>query len=148
MSLYKELEPFLEYVHSIRKLKNYFSFDMRFSSKWILPKNIVDGDVIPFDLSDENYKGVSFVSEIEESKVELVLNKISKIIKLNKDREMKEKLFKDYVDKLKKTFETTEIEKLQNLYFDFEEESSLEHYEEDKSEPENVELVGEREEKG
>lgn len=147
MSLFKELEPYVDYIHSVRKLKNYFSFDMKFSSKWVIPKNLVDGDVVPFDLSDDNYKGVSFVSLIEEAKVELVFNKISKIIKLNKDREMKEKLFKDYVDKLKKTFETTDIDKLQNLYFDFEEETLID-YEEDKPEPEVVELVGEREEEG
>lgn len=148
MSLFKELEPFVEYMHSIRKLKNYFSFDFKFPSKWVIPKNLVDGDVVPFELSDDIYRGISFVSQIDEDKVDVVLNKVSKIIKLNKDREMKERLFKDYVEKLKKTFETTDIEKLQNLYFEFEEENNLMSYDEDESEPNVVELVGEREEEG
>jgi len=148
MSLYKEIEPYVDYVHSIRKLKNYLSFDMKFSSKWVIPKQLVDGDVIPFDISEDDCKGISFVSKIDETQVSSVLEKISKIIKINKDREMKEKLFKNYVEKLKKTFETTDIEKLQNLYFDFDQETNLSDYVEVEPEPKVVELVGEREEEG
>ena len=77
MSLFKEIEPYVDYVHSIRKLKNYLSFDMKFSAKWVIPKQLVDGDVIPFDLSEPDFKGISFVSQIEEGKVESVLEKIS-----------------------------------------------------------------------
>jgi hypothetical protein len=51
--------------------------------------------------------------------------KISKIIKLNKERELKERLFKQTVEQLKQTFEKTDLDKLQNLYFDFD-ESDLE----------------------
>jgi len=42
MSFYKELSPFVEYIHSIRKLKNYLSFDLKFPVKWSLPKSIVE----------------------------------------------------------------------------------------------------------
>jgi hypothetical protein len=42
MSLYKELLPFVEYIQSIRKIKNYFSFDMVFPTKWSIPKSMVD----------------------------------------------------------------------------------------------------------
>jgi uncharacterized pyridoxamine 5'-phosphate oxidase family protein len=66
-------------------------------------------------------KGISFVSEINESNVSLTLTKIAKIIKLNKERELKERLFKQTVDQLKQTFEKTDLDKLQNLYFDFDE---------------------------
>jgi hypothetical protein len=45
--------------------------------------------------------------------------KIGKIINLNKERELKEKLFKQTVEQLKQTFEKTDLDKLQNLYFDF-----------------------------
>jgi len=45
---------------------------------------------------------------------------VGKIIKLNKERELKEQLFKQTVDQLKKTFEKNDLDKLQNLYFDFE----------------------------
>ena len=93
MSLYTELLPFIEYIHSIRKLKNYLSFDMVFPSKWSLPKRIVEeGQLVGFAVEDQTMKGVSFVSTIEESEVNKTLSRISKIIKINKEREIKEKL--------------------------------------------------------
>ena len=51
--------------------------------------------------------------------------KIGKIIKLNKERELKERLFKQTVEQLKQTFEKTDLDKLQNLYFDFDVEDEL-----------------------
>jgi len=125
MSFYKELMPFMDYIHSIRKLENYLSFDMKFPVKWSLPKNInEEGQLIPFDVGIENLKGWSFVSKVDESEVSLVLTKILKIIKYNKEREIKEKLFKETVDRLKSTFEKTDLDKLQKLYFDFESDYS------------------------
>ena len=65
MSFYKEIAPFVEYVHSIRKLKTYLSFDMLFPTKWSLPKSIIEeGQIVGFDSEDQNMKGISFVSEI------------------------------------------------------------------------------------
>jgi hypothetical protein len=122
MSFYKEIAPFVEYVHSIRKLKTYLSFDMTFPTKWSLPKSIVDeGQVVGFEAENQNYKGISFVSPIDEREISITMTKIAKIIKLNKERELKEKLFKQTVEQLKSTFEKTDLDKLQNLYFDFDE---------------------------
>ena len=121
MSFYTELSPFVEYLHSIRKLKNYLSFDMVFPTKWALPKSLVDeGQIVGFEAENQNLKGISFVSATDESEVSKTLIKIAKIIKLNKERELKEQLFKQTVDQLKKTFEKNDLDKLQNLYFDFE----------------------------
>ena len=51
MSFYKEIAPFVEYIHSIRKLESYLSFDMKFQQKWSIPKSIVDeGQVIGFEV--------------------------------------------------------------------------------------------------
>jgi len=125
MSFYKEIAPFVEYVHYIRKLKTYLSFDMTFPTKWSLPKSIVDeGQVVGFEAENQNYKGISFVSPIEEREISITMTKIAKIIKLNKERELKEKLFKQTVEQLKTTFEKTDLDKLQNLYFDFEVEDT------------------------
>lgn len=125
MSFYKEIAPFVEYVHSIRKLKTYLSFDMTFPTKWSLPKSIIDeGQVVGFEAEDQNYKGISFVSPIDEREISITMTKIAKIIKLNKERELKEKLFKQTVEQLKTTFEKTDLDKLQNLYFDFDEEET------------------------
>jgi len=122
MSFYKEILPFVEYIHSIRKLETYLSFDMKFPTKWSIPKSIVDeGQVIGFEVEDQNSKGITFVCPIAEKDMSTTLVKIGKVIKLNKERELKERLFKQTVEQLKQTFEKTDLDKLQNLYFDFDE---------------------------
>lgn len=150
MSFYKELVPFVQYIHSIRKLETYLSFDMAFPTKWSLPKSIIDeGQVISFNLEDQNLKGVSFVSQINENDVSVILTKIGKIIKLNKERELKEQLFKQTIDQLKQTFEKNDLDKLQNLYFDFETDApNLELDEQNGQESATIELADEREEEG
>ena len=123
MSFYKELVPYIDYVHSIRRLESYLSFDMKFPAKWSLPKSIVEeGQVVGFETDNQNLKGISFVSPVNEKDISIILVKIGKVIKLNKEKELKEKLFKQTVEQLKQTFEKTDIDKLQGLYFDFETE--------------------------
>jgi hypothetical protein len=70
-------------------------------------------------------KGITFISPIGEKEVSTIIVKIGKIIKLNKERELKERLFKQTVEQLKQTFEKTDLDKLQNLYFDFDVEDEL-----------------------
>ena len=121
MSFYKEIAPYAEYLHSIRKLDLYLSFDMKFPMNWGLPKSLTDEyKIVPFDSGDQSLKGISFVCQMDEKEVSSIMSKISKVIKLNKDREIKEKLFKETIESLKKTFETTDLETLTRLYFDFE----------------------------
>ena len=147
MSFYKEILPFVEYIHSIRKLESYLSFDMKFHTKWSIPKSIVDeGQVVGFELEDPNMKGVTFICPIGEKEVSSIVVKIGKIIKLNKERELKERLFKQTVEQLKQTFEKTDLDKLQNLYFDFDVEDGLDSEidledEQDGQEPTVAELV-------
>jgi len=151
MSFYKELAPFVQYIHSIRKLETYLSFDMAFPTKWSLPKSIIDeGQIIAFTLEDANLKGVSFVAQINENDVSIILTKIARIIKLNKERELKEQLFKQTIDQLKQTFEKNDLDKLQNLYFDFETDITpdLDLDEQNGQESTIIELVDEREEEG
>lgn len=146
MNFYNEIYPYIEYLHSIRKLKDFLSFDMKFPVKWVLPKSILDeGQCVPFETNDDKMKGISFVSEIKNDSIDNILLKINKIIKSNKEKEYKEKLFKEVVDRLKTTFEKNDIDKLQKLYFDFEELPNLENeeYESDRQESEVTELVGE-----
>jgi len=149
MSFYTQLAPFIEYIRSIRKLKTYLSFDMEFPTKWSMPKSLIDeGQVVGFETDSTETKGISFVTEISDDKIDTTLITIAKIIKLNKEKEIKEKLFKQTVEQLKQTFEKTDLDKLQNLYFDFEteEDTNLDIHEPDESERKDFELVGEREE--
>ena len=87
MSLYKELLPFIEYIHSIRKLKTYLSFDMLFPSKWSIPKSIIEeGQIVAFEAESQALKGISFVSATNEIEVSKTLSRIDKIIRLNKEK--------------------------------------------------------------
>ena len=142
MSFYKEIASFAEYIHSIRRLKDYISFDLKFPSQWSLPKSLVDeSQVVPFDAEDQTLKGISFVTEFNESSINTILTKVLKIIKMNKEREIKEKLFKQTIDQLKETFEKNDLDKLKTLYFDFEvEETDLTINDESES-GENIELA-------
>lgn len=143
MEFYKVISNYSEYIHSIRKLETFLSFDMKFPTKWGVPKSIIDeGKIVPFETGDENLKGFSFVSSIDEKDVNDILGKINKTIKLNKDREIKDKLFKDTIERLKSTFEKTDLEKLKKLYFDFEtEEQNLIENEQDGQDPTTIELA-------
>jgi len=149
MSIYKELLPYIDYIHSIRKLENYLSFDMKFPVKWVMIKSVMEeSQIVPFEVGMENWKGLSFVSKIDETEIDLCLSKIQKVIKVNKEKETKEKLFKETVDRLKSTFEKTDLDKLQKLYFDFENDYDENSLEDDTEETTNLELAGEREGKG
>ena len=83
MSFYKEISHLVEYVHSIRRLKNYLSFDLQFPSKWSLPKTMVEeNQIVPFTAEDSNYKGMSFVAELNEVSINNTITKVLKIIKV------------------------------------------------------------------
>jgi hypothetical protein len=148
MSFYTEIQPYSDYIHSIRRLKNYISFDMLFPVKWGIPKNITEeGSVVSFKSEDQNFKGVSFVCEFNRNSIDDAIIKIVKIIKINKEKEIKENLFKRAVDDLRKIFEKTELEKLKNLNFDLEGDlPTLNIIDDDKvdSKSEDVELAKER----
>ena len=142
MSFYKEIASFGEYIHSIRRLKDYISFDLKFPAKWSLPKSLVDeSQVVPFDSEDQNLKGISFVTEFNETSINTILTKVLKIIKLNKEREIKEKLFKQTIDQLKETFEKNDLDKLKTLYFDFEVEETDLTINDESENGENIELA-------
>jgi hypothetical protein len=149
MSIYKELLPYIDYIHSIRKLENYLSFDMKFPVKWVMIKSVMEeSQIVPFDVGIENLKGLSFVSKIDETEIDLCLSRIQKVIKVNKEKEIKERLFKDTVDRLKSTFEKTDLDKLQKLYFDFENDYDENSLEDDTEETTNLELAGQGDAKG
>ncbi len=149
MSFYSEIEHFVEYIHSIRKLKDYLIFDMKFPSKWLIPKSMSDdGRLVPFETDSSDFRGISFVSDVNEIDTNGAIDKITRVIKINKEKELKERLFKEYVDKLKNTFESNNIDKLKNLQFEFNEIDINLNTDESDNEPEVNKLVRPREEEG
>jgi hypothetical protein len=119
MSLYKELSKLNPYIQSIRKLNDYFSFDIQFPEDWKLPKKFVDEDkVLEQEVSVVGYRLISFVSEINETSMEKCSNNILNIIKFNLEREEKNKLFESKINELKSMFEKQSLEELKNLKFE------------------------------
>jgi hypothetical protein len=91
---------------------------MLFPAKWSLPKSIVEeSQVVGFEAESQSFRGISFVTAINEVEVSKTLSRIAKIIKLNKEKELKERLFKDTVEQLKTTFEKTNLDYLKTGHF-------------------------------
>ena len=120
MSLFKEFSALMPYLQSVRKLKEYISFDVSFPNTWKLPKKYVNEErVIEQDSKTTNHRLFSFVAEISEDEIEVVSNNIQSIIKYNLDREEKELLFETKVLELKSVFEKNTLTQLKQLYFGF-----------------------------
>jgi hypothetical protein len=118
MSLYREFSTLLPYIQSVRKLKEFLSFDISFPSTWKLPKKFVREDrVVEQESKIPNERMISFVSEISEEDVETTYKNIQSIIKYNLDREEKERLFNDKVNELKSLFEKQNLTNLKGLEF-------------------------------
>ena len=118
MSLYREFSTLLPYIQSVRKLKEFLSFDISFPSTWKLPKKFVREDrVVEQESKIPNERMISFVSEISGEDVETTYKNIQSIIKYNLDREEKERLFNDKVNELKSLFEKQNLTNLKGLEF-------------------------------
>lgn len=119
MSLFTEFSALLPYLQSVRKIKNYISFDVAFPESWKLPKKFVDEQKVAEQESTvANHRLFSFISEINEIEIEKNSNNIQNIINYNLEREEKEKLFQTKVDELKLLFEKQTLKTLKTLKFD------------------------------
>ena len=147
MSLYKEFSTLLPYIQSVRKLKNYLSFDVSFPKTWRLPKEYIEEDkIMEQESTIIDHRFFSFVSEITEDGVENTSKNIQNIIRYNLEREEKEQLFQNKVDELKHIFEKQNLKNLKSLQFEIKNEKiELEYNEE---ELEGTRLVPERIDEG
>ena len=103
MSLYQEFSALLPYLQSVRKMKNYLSFDVSFPNTWKIPKRFVEEDkLLEQQTTIQNERLFSFVTEITEENVQKTQLNITGIIKYNLEREEKDRLFEMKVDELKK----------------------------------------------
>jgi hypothetical protein len=148
MSLFKELTKILPYLQSIRKIEKYLSIDVNFPNTWKIPKSYVDETkVMEQPTTDDNKRFFSFVSELEDLKINETKKNIENIIKYNLEREEKERLFKVKVESLKNYFEKESLDNLKALTFKInnkDNEFTLDH--EQDSGGEVVGTIGKREE--
>lgn len=147
MSLYKEFSTLLPYIQSVRKLKNYLSFDVSFPKTWRLPKKYVEEDkIMEQESTIIDHRFFSFVSEITEEGVENTSKNIQNIIRYNLEREEKEKLFQNKVDELKHIFEKQNLKNLKSLQFEIKNKKIELEY--DEEELEGTRVVPERIDEG
>ena len=146
MSLYTEFSTLFPYLQSVRKLKNYLSFDLSIPNTWKLPKKFVDEEkIMEQDSKISGHRLISFVTEISEDAVEKNTDNIQNIIKYNLEREEKDRLFQVKVAELKSIFEKQSLSKLKNLSFELKTEK-IELEDEEESIGVTSELVREGEE--
>jgi hypothetical protein len=147
MSLYKEFSTLLPYIQSVRKLKNYLSFDVSFPKTWRLPKKYVEEDkIMEQESTIIDHRFFSFVSEITEDGVENTSKNIQNIIRYNLEREEKEQLFQNKVDELKYIFEKQNLKNLKSLQFEIKNKKIELEY--DEEELEGTRVVPERIDEG
>lgn len=119
MSLYKEFSSLLPYLQSVRKLENYFSFDVSFPKTWKLLKRYVDEEKVMEQPSKiDNERMFSFVTEINEDAMGIIIKNIRNIIQYNLELEEKERLFQNKVEELKTIFEKSNLNNLKGLSFE------------------------------
>jgi hypothetical protein len=115
------IEILFPYLHSIRRLKTYLSFDLVFPTTWEFPNNLVEKLQVTQNEGNDGKMITSIVTVPNQTTP--TLSVIQKIIYHNLEREEKEKLFKAKVGELKKLFGSTNLEQLKNLEFNVYEES-------------------------
>lgn len=121
--MYNELKDIFQYLVSVRKLKTHLTIDIEFPLTWKIPKRFVQEDKIMENQKvSDNARFFSFVSEFDESNVNLTVENIKNIISYNKEIELKERLLKQKIDELRRIFETKNLENLQTLKFELLEE--------------------------
>jgi hypothetical protein len=124
MGLYSDLEDVFDYLISVRKLKMYLSFDIELPKTWKIPKRYANEEkVVEIQSKTDNKRSFSFVSEFNQSDVDLTVNNIKNIISYNKEIEQKERLLQSKIQELKQIFEKTNLDNLQSLKFEIIEQS-------------------------
>ena len=129
---YRNMNTYYNFLNKIQKnlkmvrvLDTHVSYDLLFSNKWVLPRNMGKGIEVVKNGIDGDKISLSFVCQINETSVNQLEDLIDNIIKSNLEREAKDKLFRNKVQELKGIFENENLEDLQNLKFDVDEITSI-----------------------
>lgn len=122
---YKFLSKIQKNLKTIRVLETHVSYDLLFSNKWVLPRNMGKGIEVVKNGIEGDKISLSFVCPINETSINQLEGVIDNIIKSNLEREAKDRLFRNKVQELKGIFEKENLEDLQNLKFDVDELTSI-----------------------
>ena len=124
-SYYNFLSKIQKNLKTVRVLDTHVSYDLLFSNKWVLPRNMgKDVEVVKNGIDGDKIS-LSFVCPINQTSIDQVENLIDNIIKSNLEREAKDMLFRNKVQELKSIFEKENLEDLKTLKFDVDEITSI-----------------------
>lgn len=113
--IYKEFFMSLEtYFRSVRRIKDYISFDLYFPDSWVI-ENRENIEIVKTD--SDSGKVTSLVIEYNNENLNIIEKYIENIIKTNLELEEKKKLFNDKVHELRGLFENSDIENLRSMKF-------------------------------
>ena len=106
----EELQP---YVIGIRYFQGLPVIDVIFKDKWVVPES----EIIQKEKGDGDDNYYMFFSQKEGIGIDELLNHAEDIINLNIEKEKKNELFKVKINDLKKLFQSTPLNKLENMKF-------------------------------
>ena len=125
MGIYKEIEKYSGYFHSVRLHDSILLLDLKLPAQWEIKKLLSSlGSTTQLKTNDktETHVLVSFYCPFSEEECGTLIGDIDKIIKWNKDREEKNNLLNIKILELQKVFENNNIESLRSINFDFKED--------------------------
>jgi hypothetical protein len=122
MNIYKNIEKYKDYFHSVRLHDNIFLFDLKLPTRWEI-KNVISAapttTQIKINDQSETHVLISFYTPFESESVATLLNDVDRVLKFNKDREEKNNLLNMKKLELEKIFESNNIDSLRTIDFNF-----------------------------
>ena len=122
IDLYKHIDQYKDYFHSIRLHDSIFLFDLKLPTGWEI-KNVLSSLVtttqIKVNDNSATHVLISFYCPFDSEGVEMLIKDLDAVIKWNKDREEKVNLLNVKKLELEKIFESNNIDSLRFINFDF-----------------------------
>jgi hypothetical protein len=124
MTLFKNIQVFEPYFHSIRKHQTFLIIDVKLPNDWeykTVTQEVAEQIGVKENGVKEGFKFVSFFSKQNEEEVELSVSTIKKVIDTNLEREEKERLLQQKIIELQRQFEVSSLDDLKSLSISFSE---------------------------
>ena len=122
IEVYKNIEKYKDYFHSIRLHGDIFLFDLKLPANWEI-KNVlaINPSTTQVKINDQSDRHVliSFYCPFESEAVNTLIGDVDGVLKWNKDREEKVNLLNMKKMELEKIFESNTIDSLRSINFDF-----------------------------
>jgi len=123
------------YLSSIKRLKQYIAIEMIFPKNWDFPSHILEKVQAE---QNEKYAGegyfLIFVSELDEPKLNNLLDTIADLITHNLEKLEKEMILREKVQELKEIFKIKTLEEIKNIQINFPEFDEIDNLLDDEEE--------------